>query len=53
MTNFVETDQLRGKCAEDYKKVNCTCNHNSDCTMGKTLTLYLIVKGFKLYHNNF
>jgi hypothetical protein len=36
MTNFVETDQKRDKCAEDYTKVNCTCNQDSDCTISKT-----------------
>ena len=35
MTNFVETDQHRGVCDEDYTKVNCTCNQDSDCTLGR------------------
>lgn len=31
MTNFVETKQTHGLCAEDYTKNDCLCQTDDDC----------------------
>lgn len=31
MTNFVETKQTHGLCAEDYTKNDCLCKTDDDC----------------------
>jgi hypothetical protein len=36
MTNFVETKQTQGLCAEDYTKNNCLCRTDEDCVAKET-----------------